>query len=590
MQLTNSFYFDKTLTTTGIGSKAREVMAAFPDRRINLKSHLGTLRTFLANAKRCLTEQPWCAHPQGKAHYNAAVYYGLGHMTYKKQLTVFRWLEDVGLIEVHRGFQGKKKSYYTRWKPTDLLIGFLSGVQKQETKSARLVQCRKTTKRWNGSHCTKVKVLQVPRSEDMATIETLETAVSQINTVQSKFVWSVPMSILLAYQSYLVSKKHDGTAGAVPLAEGSSSTTSFSNLKKEEGERRREEGEKRRSVTSPSRNHCLDATQGSLQKGFPTPDSLSLFWDTEFSAPDHRDSSRNHFVNKLIRQNGTLPPMSYIRVFHDRSLDSGGRFYTAAQQLPRALRPFLLCDGKQTVTLDLSCLHPTMLYIQEHQDLPEDVYALLDHLSRPDAKLVVLVLINAQSQQSAIASIRDKQNKGVLSTTLDPNEILLGAEEALPVIARYFYSDIGKHLMNLDSQIASDILEAFSSRNLPIENLHDGFVVQSEQQTLLHNEITKAFKRVLTTPIEPKIKKETSNPWAENHDSRKKTTFVQSADRRNTTTSSQTNTSVNIAQEQEEVSMQNMITVSSAIMESREITNVQKPTKTNHDIFCFSDQ
>ena len=106
------------------------------------------------------------------------------------------------------------------------------------------------------------------------------------------------------------------------------------------------------------------------------------------------------------------PPDSdkYVRVFNNSDFKQGGRFYFHwTQRIKSEKRKDITIDAKDTVELDYSCLHLSMLYGLENLIPPKgDLYALpgIDSRFRPIIKKAVNIAINAENATSAMQAIR----------------------------------------------------------------------------------------------------------------------------------------------------------------------------------------
>lgn len=81
------------------------------------------------------------------------------------------------------------------------------------------------------------------------------------------------------------------------------------------------------------------------------------------------------------------------RSFLNTSFNSGGRFYGGWWQIiPKLFRSHIVIDGKKTVELDFSGLHPAFLYAQEMHQVPDDPY---DVGLNPECRDIVKRAFNA---------------------------------------------------------------------------------------------------------------------------------------------------------------------------------------------------
>jgi hypothetical protein len=198
-----------------------------------------------------------------------------------------------------------------------------------------------------------------------------------------------------------------------------------------------------------------------------------------------------------------LRPVHYARFTDD--WDQHGRLYTdkyGHQCLRSNERQWIFFDGQPSVELDFSGLHPRMLYHLEGIDYRDDPYALLDGKAegplRLMAKSVVNTAINARDRQSAIAACNLAMNLRTLKGKWKSGKaeyrarmLRQAAKETgyrfadlydLAVqkhhrISHYFASDAGMQLMNIDGQIAMNILFDFASAGVPCLSVHDSFIV-----------------------------------------------------------------------------------------------------------------
>ena len=113
-------------------------------------------------------------------------------------------------------------------------------------------------------------------------------------------------------------------------------------------------------------------------------DRIATKWiDLELSREEHRE-----LVVQMAKQDKEqleespddyrplmLSKRSLYRVFNDTEFKTGGRFYGGWwQEIPSKFRDRIIIDGKRTVQLDYSCLHPHILYHEKSLKLKDDPY------------------------------------------------------------------------------------------------------------------------------------------------------------------------------------------------------------------------
>lgn len=213
---------------------------------------------------------------------------------------------------------------------------------------------------------------------------------------------------------------------------------------------------------------------------------------------------------------------------YGRVHDNGG-FQTKTKQM----RKSILIDGLPTVTIDLSSLHPRLLYAKENIELPYDFdpYPALDikldikrinkfkkfynieeyNPTRSFTKVALLILINADSIVSARCALegklksdakkggsrREKEMKFIgIPCDIDCGWVLNSIMEHNSDIAKYFASGKSKELMNKDSNIIMDVLATLTSQGIVSLPLHDSITVNThffnEGVSALEHGYTKA--------------------------------------------------------------------------------------------------
>lgn len=194
------------------------------------------------------------------------------------------------------------------------------------------------------------------------------------------------------------------------------------------------------------------------------------------------------------------------RVFNDGSLKFGGRFYCQLQQMPKQLRKRLLIDGEEAIELDYSAIHPRLLYARLGIDYRQDPY-VVGAFNRSDMKLVCLVAINSKNKTSALRSLNRKRMNGcfrALMTKEDVKNALMAFQTHHRAISIYFYSNIGKELMWIDSSIAAKIISKISRQGECIVPIHDSFIVRKSLKDELKKQMEAAYNEVVG--FEPVIK------------------------------------------------------------------------------------
>lgn len=225
--------------------------------------------------------------------------------------------------------------------------------------------------------------------------------------------------------------------------------------------------------------------------------------------------------------NTELPPfyLSLTRIYSRGSYDLGGRFYSPFQSFRSQTRLHLQIDGEHVFEVDLSSLHPTMLYRMAGETLDHDPYAV-EGYPRSVVKVAMQVLLNTTKPFPPANSLRYYLSKGQRSKRNrdDPvwqgiditNDYCRGLAEAIAAhnqpIAHQFSQGIGLKLQHIDSIFTSCVLHFMKQRSpsTVVIPIHDSYLVkQSELKSLLD---ALEYAEVMTSRVEgwavlkPKLK------------------------------------------------------------------------------------
>lgn len=177
------------------------------------------------------------------------------------------------------------------------------------------------------------------------------------------------------------------------------------------------------------------------------------------------------------------------RVFSNSTFDQGGRFYGGWwENLPRDFRQFIRIDNHMAVELDYSCLHPTLLYLEDGLPVPDgDMYEVLGFPpeARGFLKAALNIIVNTKNRTAAQRAIRQAQRKKKKSKRPFPplpqgmtlDEIFDGFSAKHHPIENHFFSTGGRRLQRIDSDIAERVMLRLVSRDIAVLPLHDSFLV-----------------------------------------------------------------------------------------------------------------
>lgn len=193
-----------------------------------------------------------------------------------------------------------------------------------------------------------------------------------------------------------------------------------------------------------------------------------------------------------------------IRIFNQRTGDrkpyrKGGRFYCDGTSLPKAVRKQIKINGKATIELDLSSLHPTMLAALQGKEWPIELYTKLANelgCKRKEAKIIFNSCLNRKSRRG--------KPKGISYRVKDVEDALTNM--GCSWLIDYLFQDRGLDLQYRDSQIAQLVIQKLTSEGIAVLCIHDSFIVQQCHEELLREVMQAAWREIMQTGRQITIK------------------------------------------------------------------------------------
>jgi hypothetical protein len=192
-------------------------------------------------------------------------------------------------------------------------------------------------------------------------------------------------------------------------------------------------------------------------------------------------------------ENGGRARVQLQRIFHRGDFELGGRFYGAHWQNMED-RQRLSINGEDAIELDYVAMHVRLLYQDAGKQLVGDPYDI-DGWPRRQAKIALLIAINAQTTINAVRALADALRLDGVSNPFGSAQKLVAAVKARhPDIGHAFGSDAGVRLMRRDSEIAEGVmLEMLHATGIVPLPVHDSFIVPASQKERLKVAMENAF-------------------------------------------------------------------------------------------------
>jgi hypothetical protein len=185
-----------------------------------------------------------------------------------------------------------------------------------------------------------------------------------------------------------------------------------------------------------------------------------------------------------------LSKRSLYRVFNDADFNTGGRFYGGWwQEIPSKFRDRITIDGKRTVQLDYSGLHPHILYHEKGLELKDDPYQvnLIPSKNAEDTdgfRKFIKKSFNAMLNADKVMKRPQRASKGKPKEMLRHwgvtwKQVVKAIKEKHPDIEDQFFTSAGLRLQRIDSDLCEAVMLALIKRSSEIVVLpvHDSFIV-----------------------------------------------------------------------------------------------------------------
>ena len=179
-----------------------------------------------------------------------------------------------------------------------------------------------------------------------------------------------------------------------------------------------------------------------------------------------------------------LSKRSLYRVFNDAEFRTGGRFYGGWwQEIPSKFRDRITIDGKRTVQLDYSGLHPHILYHEKGLELKDDPYQvnLIPSKNADDIvgfrkfiKQCFNAMLNAEKPMQRAPRGSQLSHWGVTW-----KQVVKAIRDRHPAIEGQFFTGVGLRLQRIDIDLCEAVILAMMKRSTEIMVLpvHDSFIV-----------------------------------------------------------------------------------------------------------------
>ncbi len=268
-----------------------------------------------------------------------------------------------------------------------------------------------------------------------------------------------------------------------------------------------------RNEEKESINYKDDVDTRRMSRNLRKINKLIASANISVNIPDDRlDDFMTKLENNENDEEHTKPYVDFSaitlrRIFSNGSLTQGGRFYGVWwQSIPSKkynYRAHILIDKEETIELDYSRMHPTILYHDEGHDLDFDPYVPLDSADRDSGKKGWNALLNTTrykpKQPDNYKPIEER-------TGINWQSLLDALMEHNKPISHRLMTGHGIYMQYTDSVIAEKVLLKLYKDGIVCLPVHDSFIVKRQYKEILESAMKDASMEVLGITLDIDVK------------------------------------------------------------------------------------
>jgi hypothetical protein len=246
-------------------------------------------------------------------------------------------------------------------------------------------------------------------------------------------------------------------------------------------------------VTTVPEDVASSATTVRRYNDFVQQFDLSLpqdAWNDLFQTIQERGT--NGKGDKLVH--GFSDASIYLTRRFAETYERGGRLYDGYwQNMPKAIRKRLIINGKPTVELDFSRVHPTIIRAELGLGPIPDPYDLPGYSGmEATGKLMFNRLLNSRGP----VRYYPKNDSQTFRSVEGFNQYRDAMITHLDAFRDTFGNDYGARLQKRDSELALRILDRCIASSIPVYPVHDSFITQVEYEDELLSIMKKEFRNM----------------------------------------------------------------------------------------------
>lgn len=214
----------------------------------------------------------------------------------------------------------------------------------------------------------------------------------------------------------------------------------------------------------------------------------------------------------ILEKDGDVRFIPQLTSNYSGDWEHGGRFYAHGmfdmvdyQQLSKEDRSTIKINGENTVEVDYSCLHLSLMYAKCGRQLTKDAYAWCK--SREIAKKITIICLNNNTYAGAVKACRNWLDEHGYDTLYckTSSYICDMLRYHAEIRERFFKKGFDALTMqHTDSVIMERVLRSLHKRNIPALPVHDSVIVPEKYKKVAIRIMKEQYEQVTGFKIEVK--------------------------------------------------------------------------------------
>lgn len=214
---------------------------------------------------------------------------------------------------------------------------------------------------------------------------------------------------------------------------------------------------------------------------------------------------KEHHCTIELGKDGDVRFIPQLTANYSGDWQHGGRFYAHSmfgmadyQQLSKEKRSTIKINGENTVEVDYSCLHLSLMYAKCGKQLTKDAYAWCE--DREIAKKITIICLNNKSYVGALSACRkylEEQGIDVYYGRPTLNYVYNMLTYHSEIRDAFFKKDCDALAMqHTDSNIMEGVLRSLHKRNIPALPVHDSVIVPESRKQAAIRIMKEQYKQI----------------------------------------------------------------------------------------------